>query len=161
MRKAILDLISENPRLTNSQIAVVLNISEDDVAKEITALENEGVIGGYRTVIDWSLVPDVSKVTALIELRVSPRRDTGFDAIAAEILSLPEVESMHLMSGTYDFAVYVTGRSFEDIARFVARRLSTIDSVLSTTTHFVLKRYKDNGAFLGTTVVDEREGDLL
>lgn len=161
MRRAILDLISENPRLTNNQIAVILNISEDDVAKEISALENEGIIGGYRTVIDWSLVPDVSKVTALIELRVSPRRDTGFDAIASEILSLPEVESMHLMSGTYDFAVYVTGRSFEDIARFVARRLSTIDSVLSTTTHFVLKRYKDNGVFLGTNVVDEREGDLL
>lgn len=161
MRRAILDLISENPRLTNSQIAVILNISEDEVAKEISALENEGIIGGYRTVIDWSLVPEVSKVTALIELRVSPRRDTGFDAIAAEILSLPEVESMHLMSGTYDFAVYVTGRSFEDIARFVARRLSTIDSVLSTTTHFVLKRYKDNGVFLGTNEVDEREGDLL
>ena len=161
MRNSILSLICDNPRLTDKQIAVMLEISEEDVSREIAALENEGIINGYRAIIDWSRVENVSKVTALIELKVSPRRDTGFDEIAEEIISFPEVESVHLMSGTYDFAVYVTGRSFEDIAKFVARRISTIESVQSTATHFVLKHYKDSGVVLGSREIDERGSDLL
>jgi len=161
MRNDILNLIAENSRLTDKQIAVMLDIPESEVSEEIAAMENEGIINGYRTVIDWSRVSTTSKVTALIELKVSPRRDTGFDEIAQEILSFSEVESMHLMSGTYDFAVYVTGSSFEDIAMFVHRRLSTIDSVISTATHFVLKRYKDNGILLGSAEEDGRGSDVL
>ncbi len=161
MKENILKLICENPRLTDKQIAVLLGITEAEVSKEISILEKEGVIHGYRAVIDWSKVDTVNKVTALIELKVVPRRDTGFDAIAEELISFPEVESVHLMSGAFDFAVYVTGRSFEDIALFVARRLSTIESVQSTATHFVLKRYKDSGLILAANEVDERGSDLL
>ncbi len=161
MRNDLLHLIAENPRLTNKQIAVLLNRTEDEVSKEIAALEGEGIIGGYRAIIDWSRVKTDTKVTALIELKVAPRRDTGFEEIAAEILAFPEVESMHLMSGTYDLAVYVTGSSFQDIAMFVARRLSTLDSVLSTATHFMLKRYKDHGVLLGVSEEDGRGSDLL
>lgn len=161
MRNAILNLISENPRLTDKQIAALLELTEAEVSKEIAALENEGIIGGYRAIIDWSRVKTNTKVTALIELKVAPRRDTGFEEIASEILSFPEVESMHLMSGTYDLAVYVTGSSFQDIAMFVARRLSTLDSVLSTATHFMLKRYKDHGVLLGVAEEDGRGSDLL
>ncbi|MBE6754654.1 MAG: Lrp/AsnC family transcriptional regulator, partial [Ruminococcaceae bacterium] len=91
-----------------------------------------------------------------IELKVTPLHDTGFDEIASEILEFPEVETVHLMSGAYDFAVYVTGRSIQDIAMFVARRLSTLDSVMSTATHFVLKRYKDSGVILTQGEIDER-----
>ena len=161
MKDNILRLLSENPRLSDKQIAVLLGISEAEVSTEIAMLEKDGVINGYRAVIDWSRVDSVSKVTALIELKVIPRRDTGFDSIAEELISFPEVESVHLMSGAFDFAVYVTGRSFEDIALFVARRLSTIESVQSTATHFMLKRYKDSGVILGTNEVDERGSDLL
>ena len=161
MRNDILNLIAENSRLTDKQIAVMLNIPESEVSREIAALENEGIVNGYHAVIDWSRVTSVSKVTALIELKVAPRRDTGFDEIANEIMSFPEVESVYLMSGSFDLSVYVTGRSFEDIAMFVARRLSTIDSVLATATHFVLKRYKDNGVLFGTAEEDERGSDLL
>lgn len=161
MKNTVLKLICENPRLTDKQIAAILGITEADVSAQISALEKDGIINGYRAIIDWSRVESESKVTALIELKVMPRRDTGFDAIAEELISFPEVESVHLMSGAFDFAVYVTGRSFEDIALFVARRLSTIDSVQSTATHFVLKRYKDSGVILGANEVDERGSDLL
>ena len=156
MKKALLKLLNENPRLTDAELAVMLNIPEKDVTAEISRLEAEGIIGGYRAIVDWSRVDDCHEVTALIELRVSPRRDTGFDEIAAEILEFPEVETVHLMSGAYDFAVYVKAATMQEIAMFVARRLSTLDSVLSTATHFVLKSYKENGVMLAGPDEDER-----
>ncbi len=159
--KTILDLLTENPRLSNHDIAVMLNMDEAAVGAEIARLEKEGVICGYRAIVDWTKVDRQESVTALIELKVTPRRDTGFDEIAEEILSFDEVDSIHLMSGSYDFAVYVTGRTIQDIAMFVARRLSTIESVMSTATHFVLKKYKDNGVLLTGTEKDERRIDLL
>lgn len=159
--KTILDLLVENPRLSNHDIAVMLNMDEAAVSEEIARLEKEGVICGYRAIVDWSKVERKETVTALIELKVTPRRDTGFDEIAEEILAFDEVDSIHLMSGSYDFAVYVTGRSIQDIAMFVARRLSTIESVMSTATHFVLKKYKDNGVLLVGSEKDERRIDLL
>lgn len=148
----IIRLLSDNPRLTNKQIAVMLGMEEREVSDAIAKYESEGIIGGYRAVVDWDRIED-NRVTALIELRVTPRRDTGFDAIAQELLEMPEVESVYLMSGAYDFAVYVTGRTIQDISSFVARRLSTIESVQSTATHFVLRRYKDSGLVL------KNEGD--
>jgi len=159
--KNILDLLAENPRLSNRDIAVMLDMDEASVSAEIARLEKEGVICGYRAIVDWSKVTERESVTALIELKVTPRRDTGFDEIAEEILAFDEVDSIHLMSGAYDFAVYVTGRTIQDIAMFVARRLSTIESVMSTATHFVLKKYKDSGVFLTGTEEDERRIDLL
>ncbi len=159
--KTILDLLAENPRLSDHDIAVMLNMEEAAVSAEIARLENEGIIRGYRAIVDWTKVEKKESVTALIELKVTPRRDTGFDEIAEEILAFDEVDSIHLMSGSYDFAVYVTGRTIQDIAKFVARRLSTIDSVMSTATHFVLKKYKDNGVLLVDSEEDERRMDLL
>ena len=159
--KTILDILAENPRLSNHDIAVMLDTDESAVDAEIARLEKEGVICGYRAIVDWTKVDRKESVTALIELKVTPRRDTGFDEIAEEIMSFDEVDSIHLMSGSYDFAVYVTGRTIQDIAMFVARRLSTIDSVMSTATHFVLKKYKDSGVLLTGTEEDERRMDLL
>lgn len=156
MERKLLNLINENPRLTDKELAVMLDIPEKEVTAEIERLESEGVIGGYRAIIDWSRVEQGNSVTALIELRVTPRRDTGFDEIAAEILEFPEVETVHLMSGAYDFAVYVKAHTMQEIAMFVARRLSTLDSVLSTATHFVLKSYKENGVLLSGKDEDER-----
>lgn len=156
MEKKLLDLLNENPRLTDKELAVMLDISEKEVTAEIERLENEGIIGGYRAIIDWSRVEQSDSVTALIEVRVTPRRDTGFDEIAAEILEFPEVETVHLMSGAYDFAVYVKARTMQEIAMFVARRISTLDSVISTATHFVLKSYKENGILLSGKDEDER-----
>jgi len=159
--KTILDLLTENPRLSDHDIAVMMNMNEADVAAEIAHLENEGIIRGYRAIVDWTKVEKKESVTALIELKVTPRRDTGFDEIAEEILAFDEVDSIHLMSGSYDFAVYVTGRTIQDIAMFVARKLSTIESVMSTATHFVLKKYKDNGVLLVGAEKDERRINLL
>lgn len=161
MKNRILDLLEANPRLSNRDIAVMLEMNEADVAAEIVRLENSGIIRGYRAIIDYAKLEDSHSVTALIELKVTPRRDTGFDEIADEILAFDEVESIHLMSGAYDFAVYVTGRTIQDIAMFVARRLSTLDSVMSTATHFVLKKYKDSGVLLTDVEEDERRIDLL
>ena len=161
MKNNVLYLLAENPRLSNKEIAAMLAMDEAAVAAEIARLEKEGIICGYRAVVDWTKTDAPEMVTALIELKVTPRRDTGFDAIADELLAFEEVQSVHLMSGAYDFAVYVKGRTIQDIAMFVARRLSTIDSVMSTATHFVLKKYKDDGILLTAGEVDERRIDLL
>ncbi|HPU58822.1 MAG TPA: Lrp/AsnC family transcriptional regulator, partial [Candidatus Avimonas sp.] len=113
------------------------------------------VIRGYKAVVDWEKT-DRPYVTALIELRVTPKRDFGFDSIAETIMRFNEVESVYLMSGGYDLAVIVSGRTFKDIAMFVAKRLSTLDSVISTATHFVLQRYKESGIILRGEEKDER-----
>ena len=130
----LLRLLNANARLTDAQLAAMLDCTEEEIKKKLTALEREGIVRGYKTVIDWEKAGE-EHLTALIELRVTPQPDRGFD----------EVESVYLMSGGYDLAVTVRGRSFRDIAFFVAKRLSTLDSVISTATHFVLRRYKDQG----------------
>lgn len=150
----LLSLLSENARLTNGQLAVMLNISEAEVAEKIACYEKEGIIRGYKALVNWEKV-DKNKASALIELRVSPKRDRGFDEIANRIMQFDEVESVYLMSGGYDLAVKVHGRSMQDIAMFVMRRLSTLDSVLSTATHFILTRYKDDDVILNSG--DERD----
>ena len=143
----LLTLLDENARLSTAQLAVMLNKAETEVAEEIAAYEKAGVIRGYKALINWEMV-DENKAIALIELRVSPKRDRGFDEIANRIMQFDEVESVYLMSGGYDLAVKVHGRSMQEIAMFVMRRLSTLDSVLSTATHFILTRYKDGGVIL-------------
>ncbi len=151
----LLELLDSNPRLTNQQLSVMLGRSEKDVADQIAKWEREGVIRGYKAVVDWEKT-DRPYVTALIELRVTPKRDFGFDSIAETIMRFNEVESVYLMSGGYDLAVIVSGRTFKDIAMFVAKRLSTLDSVISTATHFVLQRYKESGIILRGEEKDER-----
>lgn len=151
----LLKLLDTNARLTNAQLAAMLNITEDEVARRITALEKCGAIRAYKALVDWDKT-DRDNVTAIIELKVIPRRDVGFEGIAEQIMAFDEVESVYLMSGGYDLSVRVTGRTFQEIAAFVARRLAPLDSVQSTATHFVLRRYKESHvAFLGETK-DER-----
>ena len=143
----LLNLLNENARLTTAQLAAMLNRTEEEVAEQIAAYEKSGVIRGYKALVNWEKV-DKNKASALIELRVSPKRERGFDEIADRIMQFEEVESVYLMSGGYDLAVKVHGKSMQDIAVFVMRRLSTLDSVLSTATHFILTRYKDGGVIL-------------
>lgn len=156
----LLKLLAENSRLTNAQLAVMLDSTEDEVAAKIARLENERIICGYPAVVNWDKVSDCDKVTALIELKVTPRRDTGYESVAEEIMGFDEVESVNLMSGAYDLAVYVTGRTFQEIAMFVAKRLAPIESVVSTATHFVLKKYKESGVMLAGNEPDERSNYL-
>jgi DNA-binding Lrp family transcriptional regulator len=150
----LLSILSENARLTVSQIASMLNMSEKEVSEQIARYEKEGIIRGYKAIINWEKV-DKNKASALIELRVTPKRDRGFDEIANRIIQFEEVESVYLISGGYDLAVKVRGKSMQDIAMFVMRRLSTLDSVLSTATHFILTRYKDDNVILNSA--DEQD----
>lgn len=143
----LLTLLNENARLSNAQLAVMLGRTEQEIADQIAEYEKTGVIRGYKTLVNWEKV-DKNKAIALIELKVTPKRDRGFDEIAGRIMQFEEVESVYLMSGGYDLAVRVHGKSMQDIAMFVMRRLSTLDSVLSTATHFILTRYKENGVIM-------------
>lgn len=157
----ILSILKDNPRLNDAQIAAMVGLTEEEVGEKIAEYERGGVICGYNTVINWEKLEQAEKVTAIIELKVTPRKDTGFEAIAEEIMAFDEVESVNLMSGGYDFSVCVTGQTFQGIAMFVAKRLAPIDSVISTTTHFILKRYKQDGIIISSGVEDERGADLL
>lgn len=151
----LLNLLKENARLTNAQLADMLGMTEAEVAKEIARLEKKGVIRGYTAIINEELT-DGTEVEALIELRVTPKRDFGFDDIARTIMQYDEVESVSLMSGAYDLALTVRGESLKDVAMFVSQRLSAMEGVLSTATHFVLKRYKEKGIFIEDEEYDER-----
>lgn len=152
----LLNLLNENARLTNAQLAVMLDKSEAEVTEAIAAYEKQGIIRGYKAIINWEKVPSNNQVTALIELRVTPKRETGFDTIAHRIMEFEEVESVYLMSGGFDLAVMVHGQSMQEIAMFVAKRLSTLESVLSTATHFVLSRYKEGDVILNSEIPDDR-----
>ena len=151
----VLKLLDTNARMSNAELAVVLGSTEEAVAARIAELERSGVIRSYKAVIDWERT-DRPYVTALIELRVTPKRDLGFEGIAEQVMQFDEVESVYLMSGGYDLAVIVTGHTFKEVAMFVAKRLSTLDSVVSTATHFVLRRYKDDGVLFLGEKKDER-----
>ncbi len=151
----LLALLKENARLTNAQLAGMLGKTEDEVAKEIAALEKQGVIRGYTAIINDELA-DPNEVEALIELRVTPKRDCGFDDIAKTIMLYDEVESVSLMSGKYDLALTVKGRSLREVAMFVSQRLSAMEGVLATATSFVLKRYKDKNILIADEEKDER-----
>ena len=157
----LLELLQDEAKLTASQLATMLGESQEDVVKAIAQYEKEGVIKGYHALINWERT-ETQKASALIELRITPKKDTGFDEIAGRIVNFPEVESVYLMSGGFDLAVTVSGRTMQDIAMFVAKRLSTIDGVLSTATHFVLTKYKDGGVVFNSDCeeTDERGSNL-
>ena len=153
--KDLLKLLEKNARLSAAELAAMLDKSEAEIASQLEKLEKTGVIKGYTTVINWEKV-GADHVTALIELGVSPKKDSGFDEIAQEIAEFEEVESVKLMSGGFDLAVSVRGATFQDIAMFVAKKLSTIDAVLSTSTLFELRVYKDNGVYITEEEIDLR-----
>lgn len=157
----LLRLLEENARLSLEQLAAMTGESTQSVARELDRLERGGTIRSYTAIIDWEKTSR-SYVSALIELRVTPKRDFGFEEIAKTVMEFPEVETVYLMSGGYDLMLIVSGESFRDIALFVAHRLSPLDSVLSTSTHFVLRRYKERGvAVCDGEEGDEREAALL
>ena len=157
----LLEFLRDDATLTPAQLAAMLGRSEEEVVKAIRQYEKDGVIKGYHTLINWERT-DTPHALALIELRVTPQKDTGFDEIAGRIMNFPEVESVYLMSGGYDLAVNVRGKTMSDIAMFVAKRLAPIDGVLSTATHFVLTKYKDGGVVFNSDYeeLDERGSNL-
>ncbi|MBM6920899.1 Lrp/AsnC family transcriptional regulator [Phocea massiliensis] len=157
----VLRILEENARYTNEEIAMMTGKTAVEVAEEIDRLEKDGVIRGYKAIVDRDRLSDEmpNMVSAIIELRVTPKRDAGFDEIAEKIAQYSEVEDVYLMSGGYDLALTITAKSFKDIALFVSQRLATLDSVLSTATHFILSRYKEKGVVLHTGQTDEREGN--
>ena len=152
----LLKLLEKDARLTTEQLAAMMNCTEKEVADQIRALEKDGTIRAYQAMIDWGRT-DRAYVTAMIELKVTPKRDYGFEAIAEQIMRFEEVETVYLMSGGYDLSVVVSGRTFQEVAMFVAKRLSTLESVVSTATHFVLRRYKEKGVPFLCEPKDERE----
>ena len=156
MREEILAIIEKNSRIDIKELAVILGAEEIDVANELTAMESEGIICGYHTLIDWEKT-SIEKVTALIEVRVTPQRGQGFDNIAERIYKYPEVTSVYLISGGYDLLVTLEGKSLKEVSRFVTDKLSTLETVLSTATHFILKKYKDHGTVLAKKYEDTRE----
>lgn len=155
MREKILKAIEKNSRIDLKELAVMLGAEEIDVINEVAAMEAEGIICGYHTLIDWEKT-DIEKVSALIEVRVTPQRGQGFDTIAERIYNYPEVNSVYLISGGYDLLVTLEGKSLKEVSNFVSDKLSTLDTVLSTATHFILKKYKDHGTVLAKKSTDER-----
>lgn len=156
MREQILAIIEKNSRIDLKELAVILGVEEIDVANELKALEEEGVICGYHTMIDWEKT-SIEKVTALIEVRITPQRGQGFDNIAERIYKYPEVNSVYLISGGYDLLITLEEKSLKAVSSFVSSKLSTLDGVLSTATHFILRKYKDHGTILSKKPEDTRE----
>jgi DNA-binding Lrp family transcriptional regulator len=147
----VLKLLMQNARMSYSEMAVLLGKKESEVAGLVEKLEKDGIIKGYQAVVNYEKLPHIP-VFALIECKVMPKAEVGFQEIADRIMALDEVESVYLMAGNYDLAVFVKGNTMQEVANFVAKRLSTLDSILSTSTRFVLQRYKQNGVIL-----DEKE----
>ena len=169
MREKILTFIEKNSRINLKELAIMLGVDEASVANEIAAMEQENVICGYHTLIDWDKA-GLEKVTAMIEVRVTPQRGMGFDKIAAavknpvkrkiaeRIYNYPEVKSVYLISGGFDLMVTLEGKTLREVSQFVTDKLSTLDQVLSTKTNFILKKYKDHGTIMAAPVKSDERG---
>ena len=155
MRTTILKYIEKNSRVDLGELAVLLGTDEVTVANEITQMEKEKIICGYHTLIDWDKV-GMEKVTALIEVKVTPQRNQGFDRIAERIYNYPEVTAVYLISGGYDLLVTLDGKTLKEVSQFVSEKLSPVEAVISTATHFILKKYKDHGTILVKKAESER-----
>lgn len=155
MRERILSYIEKNSRIDLKDLAVMLDLEESALMNELEAMEQEGVICGYHTLINWDKA-GVEKVTALIEVRVTPQRGMGFDKVAERIYNYPEVNSVYLISGGFDLMVTLEGQTLREISQFVSDKLSALDQVLSTKTNFILKKYKDHGTVMAAPTKDER-----
>ena len=149
MRKQIIEILKKDSRATVKDMANMLGTDEHKVIEIIKALENEGVILQYTIAVNDEILDRDDTVTSFIEVKVTPERDKGFDSIAKRLQKFDEVQSVYLMSGSYDLLVVVKGKSLKEIATFVSGKLSPLGSVLSTSTHFLLKKYKENGIVMG------------
>lgn len=156
MREKILSYIETNSRVDLHDLAIMMGTEETTVMNELEAMEQEHIICGYHTLINWEKV-GIEKVTAMIEVRVTPQRGMGFDKVAERIYNYPEVNAVYLISGGFDFMVTLEGRTLREVADFVSDKLSPLDSVLSTKTNFILKKYKDHGTVMAEQRKDERE----
>lgn len=159
MREELLSILEKNSRIGLKELSMMLGYSEIDVANEISNLEKDGIICGYHTLINWEKT-SLEKVDALIEVKVTPQRGQGFDKIAERIYNYPEVKSVYLISGGFDLLITLEEKSLKEISNFVSDKLSTLDRILSTTTHFILKKYKDHGTILNNTV-NEEEREII
>ena len=155
MREKILAVIEKNSRIDIKDLALLLGEPETAIANEIADMEKEKIICGYHTLINWDNTGE-EKVTALIEVKVTPQRGQGFDKIAERIYNFPEVNAVYLMSGGFDFTVIIEERTMREVAQFVSDKLAPMDAILSTATHFVLKKYKDHGTIIAKPQEDER-----
>ena len=155
MREKILTFIEKNSRVDLKELAIMLGVNEVDVVNELEAMEAEHIICGYHTLINWEKT-GIEKVTAMIEVRVTPQRGMGFDKVAERIYNYPEVNSVYLISGGFDFMVTLEGKTLREVSQFVSDKLSPLDSVLSTKTNFILKKYKDHGTVMAEQPKDER-----
>lgn len=144
MRERILSHISKDGKLSTEDLAAMLSATPEEIRAEIEAMEKEGIICGYPTLINWDKT-DCERVTALIEVKVTPERGRGFDKLAERIYQFEEVESVYLMSGGFDLTVIIDGRGMKEVARFVSTKLAPMESVMSTATYFVMKKYKEHG----------------
>lgn len=155
MNKKLLKLLDQNARYTAAELATMLGISEAEVTAQITEMQKSGLIRGFKTVVDWERL-DSAYVSALIELKVTPQPDAGFEEVARRIMKFDEVETVYLMSGGYDLCVIVKGKTFQEVAMFVGKVLAPMKSVISTATHFVLRRYKELDIILCDDKCDDR-----
>jgi len=151
----LLKLLEENGKLTADELAVMLGKETGDIKKMVDEYERNGVILGYQAMVDWDKT-DREFVSALIELKVTPQRDRGFDRVAEKIYNYPEVTSVYLMSGSFDLAIMIEGKTMKDVALFVAQKIAPMDAIVSTATHFVLCKYKDKGIIYGAKEIDQR-----
>jgi DNA-binding Lrp family transcriptional regulator len=152
----ILQMLEKDCRITPEQLAQKCGRDVEDIKATIRKLENDGVILGYKALIDWDKT-DREYVSAVIELKITPQRDRGFDKIAEKLINYPEVQSVHLMSGGFDLMLIIEGKTMKEVAFFVSFKLAPIEGVVSTATHFVLKKYKDKGVIYRGELKDERE----
>ena len=155
----ILQILDKDCRLTPEQLAQKCGRDVEEIKATIRRLENEGVILGYKALIDWDKT-DREYVSAVIELKITPQRDRGFDKLADKLINYPEVQSVHLMSGGYDLMLIIEGKTMREVAFFVSFKLAPMEGVVSTATHFVLKKYKDKGVVYRSEPKDERESLL-
>ena len=155
MKAQLLKLLENNATLTPEQLASALDSDANTVRTAIAELEQSGTILGYKTIIDWEKT-DREAVSAMIDVKLTPQKERGFDRVAERIYNYPEVKSVYLMSGAYDLSVLIEGKTMKEVAFFVSQKLATIDGVISTATHFVLHKYKDTGVLYDAPEIDER-----
>ena len=156
MEEILTILDKEKGNVSRAKIAQMLGMEEKEVADKIEKMEKENVIVGYKTIVNWDKT-DKDVVVALIDLRITPQRGEGFDKVAERIYKYPQVKSLYLMSGAYDLSVTIEGKSMKEVALFVAQKLAPMDSIISTATHFVLKKYKEEGIVFEDDEKDTRQ----
>jgi len=156
----IISLLENNAKLTAQDIAVRLNADPTEVANEIAELEKQKIILGYRSIINWDLA-EKDSVTGMIEIKITPQRGQGFDRVANRIYSFPQVKDCFLMSGGFDLMIIIEGKTLKDVAMFVSEKIAPLESVVSTSTHFILKKYKMQGTIFETPQIEDREAVVL